>query len=279
MLLNQHPEKKDFIQLAETTNVIPVWVEILADTMTPVSLLMNFHRRGGPVFLLESVEGGERWGRYSFLGASARGHIRVYRDVVTVEEKGVLSKTPHNGDPLAVLKELMDRYRPAVIPGLPRFWGGMVGYLTYEMVSFFEDIPNQWPVDKPLAHFVIPDELIIFDNIRNTLLAIAPAFLDDDDKGEARVERAYEEARSRIRTMLDAMDRAEPVKNGLETGARDALSACCDEDDFRTMVKTVKEHIRAGDIIQAVVSQPFVCENPPDPCSLYRAQRYVNPSP
>ncbi|MCP4686905.1 MAG: anthranilate synthase component I family protein, partial [Desulfobacterales bacterium] len=133
--------------------------------------------------------------------------------------------------------------------------------------------------DKPLAHFVIPDELIIFDNIRNTLLAIAPAFLDDDDKSEERVERVYEEARSRIRTMLDAMDQAEPVKNGLETGARDALSACCDEDDFRTMVKTVKEHIRAGDIIQAVVSQPFVCENPPDPCSLYRAQRYVNPSP
>ncbi len=279
MLLNQHPEKRKFIQLAQKHNVIPVWAEILADTMTPVSLLTNLHRRGGPVFLLESVEGGERWGRYSFLGASARGHIRVYREAVTVEENGRLETIPHNGDPLAVLKKVMDRFQAAVIPGLPRFWGGMVGWLAYEMVSFFEAIPNKWPEDKPLAHFVIPDEVIIFDNIRNTLLAIAPAFLEEDDKSEAGVERAYEDARARIRTLLETMDQPARETNGLEARPCDAITALCEEDDFRDKVATVKEYIRAGDIIQAVISQPFVCENPPDPCTLYRAQRYVNPSP
>jgi anthranilate synthase component 1 len=136
MLIRQFPDEETFVKLAETHNVIPVCIETLADTETPVSLLKKISARGGPVFLLESVEGGERWGRYSFLGASARCHVRVYADFVEIQEKSAIRQIPHHGDPFSILRALMGRYNAAHIPGLPRFWGGLVGYFTYETVSF-----------------------------------------------------------------------------------------------------------------------------------------------
>jgi anthranilate synthase component 1 len=179
MQLRKFPDKEQFLRLAQSANVVPVCAEILADTQTPVSLLRAFYQEQGPIFLFESVEGGERWGRYSFLGTAARTHIRVFRDEVVILEDGESRRIAHHGDPLAVLKDLMAGYRPAEMSELPRFWGGMVGYLTYEMVSFFENIPNHFPAEKPLAHFIVPSELLVFDNIRHTLLVIAPAFTDD----------------------------------------------------------------------------------------------------
>jgi anthranilate synthase component 1 len=275
MLLNQFPDKNEFRQMAEKNNVIPVCAEILADTETPVSLLKKFYNNQGPVFLLESVEGGERWGRYSFLGTSARCHFRIYKHFVEVQENGVIKHIPHNGDPLSVLKDLMDRYHPADLPGLPRFWGGMVGYLTYEMVSFFESVPNLWPEKKPLAHFIIPDELVIFDNIRNTLLGITICFLDQ----EQDVDQAFESARTRIQTMFRTMGRHLPEENIQANQKGYSLTVRCEADTFRSYVQKVKEYIQAGDVIQTVISQPFVCDSPPDLWMLYRAQRYINPSP
>ena len=142
MLINQFPNKDQFFQMAEESKVIPVCVEMLADTETPVSLLRKRYKNKNPIFLFESVEGGERWGRYSFLGVSARIHILVYQKFIEIKENGFSKQILHNGDPLPILRNLMKRYRPAQIPELPRFWGGLVGYLTYEMVSFFESIPN-----------------------------------------------------------------------------------------------------------------------------------------
>ena len=127
MRLDQFPEKHEFCRMAETHNVIPVCAEILADTETPVSLLQKVYPNQGPAFLFESVEGGERWGRYSFLGASARCHVRVYQEVVDILENGRSSRIPHAGDPLKVLKEFMGRFDPAFSRKLPRFWGGLVG--------------------------------------------------------------------------------------------------------------------------------------------------------
>ncbi|MGB6011004.1 MAG: anthranilate synthase component I, partial [Desulfobacterales bacterium] len=164
MLINEFPLIDEFRNLAKQANVIPVCMEMLADTETPVSLLRKIYKNNTSVFLFESVEGGERWGRYSFLGVSARTHIRIFPKFVEVCENSSRRQIAHNGDPLAVLRILMNRYQPAQVSGLPRFWGGMVGYLTYEMVSFFESIPNLLPENKPLAHFILPDELLIFDN-------------------------------------------------------------------------------------------------------------------
>jgi len=275
MLLNQFPVKERFCRLAEKFNVIPVCTEILADTLTPVALLKKFYTGQNPVFLLESVEGGERWGRYSFLGVSAHCHIRVYADRVEIEDKNSLRQVPHNGDPLKVLKSQMDKFQPADMPELPRFWGGMVGYLSYEMVGFFEPLPGISTDDKALARFIIPDELIIFDNIRNTLTAVVIGFTDD----QISDEQTYENARMRAGALLAKADR--PL---LETTDTDAefeykLTGIDTAPAFRSQVEQVKEHIRAGDVIQAVVSQAFVCDQLPDLWMLYRAQRYINPSP
>ncbi len=280
MLLKQFPTREDFITLSREANILPVACEILADTETPVSLLGKFYRWQPDLFLFESVEGGERWGRYSFLGTSARSHVRVFPDVVAIQENSREERLPHGGQPFKILKEQMARYQPASVDGLPRFWGGMVGYLTYESVSFIEDIPHQWPAEKPLAHFVVPDELIIFDNVRHTLTALIIVYLD----GQQSAETAYDQAANRLQDLLRKISTPTPA---VETRLNDSLTPACAcrlqpmhaEMDFQKSVSKVKAYIRAGDIIQAVISQPFTCDDPPDLWSLYRTQRYINPSP
>jgi anthranilate synthase component 1 len=275
MLINEFPDIDEFRNLAEQANVIPVCMEMLADTETPVSLLRKFYKNNPSVFLFESVEGGERWGRYSFLGVSARTHIRIFPQFVEVHENGSSRQIPHNGDPLAVLRILMNRYQPAQVPGLPRFWGGMVGYLTYEMVSFFESIPNLLPENKPLAHFIIPDELLIFDNIRNTLLLIVTSFLEKTQNPDT----AFHQATDRLKSLLGEMEQHIPEDHVYPNDVDFVLKALWEEDNFQSMVKQVKEYIRAGDVIQTVISKPFTCAFSPDPWTLYRAQRFINPSP
>ena len=275
MLINRFPDKESFCKLAETYNVIPVCAEILADTDTPVSLLKKIYTDGGPAFLLESVEGGERWGRYSFLGGSTGTHVIVYSQYVEVRSNGDIRHIPHNNDPLSVLRELMSLYRPATMPDLPRFWGGLVGYLTFEMVSFLEDIPNRMPKDKPLAHFIIPDELIIFDNIRNTMTGLIISFPED----EGGADNAYSDASVRLDHLMKKLS-ACLTENGIGCGGDDlSLKTAMEDEAYRDMVRRTKNYIREGDIIQAVISQPFICDTAPDPWSLYRAQRFINPSP
>lgn len=282
MKLRLFPTRETFADMFTRGNLVPVCCDILADTETPVSALAKIRRPGRPVFLLESVEGGERWGRYSFLGASASRHVRIFRDDVALDENGSTRRLDHGGDPLQVLRRLMAPYRPVSLPGLPRFWGGLVGWFAYEAVSFFERIPHALPPEEPLAHFVMTDELLIFDNVRHTLTLVAPVFRPDgsgDDPG-----RLYDEAVSRLETLADSLSRPLPVPALPLAATADApddgvFRPLVTRDDFLAMVRTVKDHITAGDIIQAVISQPFVLRPAPDPWFLYRAQRYVNPSP
>ncbi len=275
MQIRQFPEKEIFRRLAKENNIVPVCSEILADTDTPVSLLKKFHGNGKPVFLLESVEGGEKWGRYSFLGISARCHLKVYRDSVTIQENGGMRRVLHDNDPLDVLKGYMEQYQTPSMADLPRFWGGLVGYLTYEMVSFFEAIPNRQAANKALAHFILPDELIIFDNIRHTLICLVLGFVDD----YPTPDEAFEGASRRINILLEEIRQPLPEEKGPITEKGYKLAIHQDAGAYQANVVTTKEHIRQGDIIQAVISQPFTCDSPPDSWSLYRAQRFVNPSP
>jgi anthranilate synthase component 1 len=275
MQINQIIRRKEFRTYAETYNVIPVGVEILADTETPVSLLKKFLSRKENLFLLESVEGGERWGRYSFLGIAARSHIKIYPQAVEITDKHERTLMDHHGDPLGVLQKYMDHFKPPVIPSLPRFWGGIVGYLTYEMVSFFESIPNTYPAEKPLAHFVMPDEIIIFDNIRHTLFCIVLAF--SDDNGSA--DDLYEAVQKRICEIIDEIGHADADPQTMVLTPFTGLNVPASVPDFQSLVTKVKNYIHDGEVIQAVISQPFICEDPPDPWFLYRAQRYINPSP
>lgn len=274
MQVSKFPDQALFRSLSKNHNVIPVVLEILADTETPVSLIQKIYQDNGPTFLLESVEGGERWGRYSFLGTSAKCQIRVFKDVVEIVEADKIRLLPHQNDPLAVLRTYMDNYSPAQVKGLPRFWGGLVGYFTYEMVSFFESVPNNLSPGRLLAHFMLTDELLIFDNVAHTLMLVAIAFLD---RGK-NVDDEYHSATKRLTAMQDRLGRPLQRANSNDSPAKE-LTAGTEEHEFRRQVSQVKEYIHAGDIIQAVISQPFSCSPPPDLISLYRAQRFINPSP
>ena len=274
MILNNFPKKDEFLTLSRRYNIIPVCTEILADTETPVSLLKKFYRKNSPVFLFESVEGGERWGRYSFLGTSARTHVQIFSHNVEIKTDTKTKTIPHHGDPLTILKNFMSKFSPAKIPELPRFWSGLVGYLTYEMVSFFENIPSNLPETSPVAHFILPDEIIIFDNIKNTLLCVVVGFLDDwKDKSQA-----FDHAQTKISAMLEKIkDDIPEIDDTFQSSS--SLTPVYDDNDYRKKVQKTKEYIYSGDIIQAVISQPFTCSAPKELTELYRAQRYINPSP
>lgn len=275
MLLKSFPDKEQFKEIAKSANVIPVCTEILADAETPVSILGKFYSEKSSFFLLESVEGGERWARYSFLGLSAKACVNVFRDNIEIEEDGKKNVILHNGDPLGVLRDMMKKYRAPEIADLPRFWGGLVGYLTYEMVSFFEKIPNRLPADKPIASFIIPDALMIFDNVKHTITCAVMAFTE----GHTDLDSIYEKASLRIDEIIRIIETPKSIEN-IKNGARGlSLAPVISEDDFRHKVEKTKEYIKCGDIIQAVISQKFTCDAPHDLTALYRAQRYINPSP
>lgn len=289
MILKRYPCKSTFEELSRNSNVIPVCADILADTETPVSILQKFCSDDTPVFLLESVEGGEHWARYSFLGISARTHIRVMSNAVEILQNGEVEKIPHNGDPLKVLKEFTDKHHPAQIDGLPRFWCGLTGYMTFEMVSFFEKIPANLPPEQPFAHFIVPDAMIIFDNIKHTLTCLSICYKDDSNTDASQL---YESECKKIERFIARILSPMP-KNAMENQCKPKGCNCdrdtgklsfsltpeTDHDVYIKGVEKIKNHIVAGDIIQAVYSQPFTSSVQVDPVMLYRAQRYINPSP
>ncbi len=278
MRLRTFPDKKTFLSLLSRGNLIPVCREILADTETPVSALAKIRRPGSPAFLLESVEGGERWGRYSFLGASAASHLRITRDRVRIEQDGRQEEVEHGGDPFQVVRDYMRRYRPVSIPELPRFWGGLVGCFDYEAVAFFERVPCRLDPDEVVVHLIVTDELLIFDNIRHTLTLVMPLFCPD---GAEDAGRRYDRALERLDQLTDLLERPSPrtVPPREPRGLPSRFEAVVSEDEFLEDVRKIKQYIREGDVIQTVLSQPFVMEPAPDPWWLYRAQRYINPSP
>lgn len=272
-----YPDLATFKKLCTAGNVIPVYREILADMETPVSALMKL-RDNPHVFLLESVEGGEKWARYSFVGTHPRAIFEIRKDEVLIREDGRLRRLPHGGRPLDILKEMLGRYRPVPVAGLPRFYGGAVGFLGYDMVRYFERLPTAAADDlhTALAVFMITDTLIIFDNVRHTVKITACATMQDGSDPEA----VYLDAIAKIEGVIAKLNApfAPPPAAPPAAGAIE-LKANMTPEAFEGMVNRAKEYIFAGDIIQVVLSQRFSGKNHCDPVNLYRALRYVNPSP
>ncbi|MCK5542075.1 MAG: chorismate-binding protein [Desulfobacterales bacterium] len=274
MILNNFPTKDEFIELSKKSNVIPVCAEVLADTETPVSILQKFYKKNKPLFLLESVEGQERWARYSFLGVSANKEIKIFSKEVEIISKKTSRTIIHHGNPLNVLKEFLSEYKSAEIPGLPRFWSGLTGFLTYEMISFFEDVKVALPPGTPYAHFIIPEVMIIFDNMKHTMTCLNICYLDKN----CNYEKEYEKALIDLNEIILSINKPF-VKENIIIKEKFELKPEISASQYINGVKKIKQYIVEGDIIQAVYSQPFSCNAPPDPVMIYRAQRYVNPSP
>ena len=270
--------KDEFIKLAEDGNLIPVYREILADLMTPVTA---FIKLGGPdrrSFLLESVEGGEKWGRYTFLGVDPSIIYRYEGDTVTMVEGEEKRSFKAEGDPLGELKKIMDRYSPVDTPGLPRFFGGAVGFLTYDCIRFFEKMPESVTdeLSTPDALFYVTDSIVIFDNISNTIkVAVNAHVTDGDDPGSA-----YAAACEQIDAIVNKLQQPEKIARP-QQGDPDSVdfSGNIDRETYEKNVLLCKEYIKAGDIFQVVLAQRLSTKINVPPFQIYRALRNINPSP
>ncbi|MEN6622049.1 MAG: anthranilate synthase component I [Smithella sp.] len=271
------PGFEEFANMAQRGNLIPVYREILADVETPVSVLLKLQEKKH-VYLLESVEGGEKWGRYSFLGSDAGVIFQVRGENIIITEKDRVTKRAHNGDPMQYLRDLLSRYQPVSVAGLPRFYGGAVGYLGYDMVRYFEKLPGGQNDDLGLdeAIFVISDSMMIFDNVRHTIKVVACAYTEDAES----LEESYAASCRKIEDMVKilSMPAVHQEKDSADAGEIPFTSNMT-EKQYEAVVEKAKEYIAAGDIIQVVLSQRFQTECRSNPVDLYRALRFVNPSP
>ena len=267
-----------FRQLARMGNLVPVYREILADRETPVSAFSKINS-GNTAFLFESIEGGENWARYSFLGSGAT-QVLWEEDGILYVNKGRKTETLPLGDnPLDHIRTILSEFQPVPVPGLPRFVGGAVGYLGYDVVRFFEPVPG-YPKDSarlPLLAFFVTDTLLIFDNVRHTIKVVANAHIASSKKSDVR--SAYVDATTRIEKMIAKLKA--PLRHRPSTTRKHAprFTSNMTQTTFEKMVMRTKEYIQAGDIVQAVVSQRWQTRIRTSPLEIYRALRVINPSP
>ncbi len=271
------PSLEKFRLLADRGNLIPVYREILADMETPVSAFKKIDD-GSNAFLLESIAGGEKWARYSFLGSSPGKIFRCMgRDYEVIERCGTV-RSGQSDDPVAEIKKLLDQYRPVEVDGLPPFYGGLVGYLGYDMVRFFEHLPavSERQIGTYDACFLLTDTLLIFDNVSQTIKVLCNVELAED----ANVDEAYCAAQKAIDGLIEKLryPLASPPSNVAHGIAEDFVSNFSAKE-FMSAVERCKEYVRAGDIIQVVLSQRFSGRLGAPPFDVYRALRTLNPSP
>ncbi len=277
------PEWREFEIAATRGNLIPVYCELVADGDTPVSAYAKLGG-GNDSFLLESVVGGEKWAAFSFIGVSAHARYRAREGRYQIEylaPDGAVTKIEEGSapDPIAPLGALLARYRPVVPPSLPRFFGGAVGYLSYDAVRAFERLPSTLSeeLDLPDAAFVITDTIVIFDNLRQTIKVVACPYVEPGSD----LRRAYELAMQGIAEIVARLRSLAPLRTlGLDgTRPLEHVRSNTSREDFVRNVQRAKEFILAGDIFQVVLSQRFSVELGVDAFDVYRALRVVNPSP
>jgi anthranilate synthase component I len=293
------PDLESFKALSKKGNLIPVYREILADTETPVSAAMKLG--GSPSFLLESMVGGEKWARYSFLGSSPSRIIRNWGQKIEIKDKKTGKRTFRTENPFAVIKKEISSFQPVEVPGLPRFYGGLVGYIGYDMVRFFEEIPdtNMPGLKLPDMFLMLTDTVVIFDNLKGKIKVVSNAHINDKSP-----EEAYHEAEEKIESITEKLKRSKiPAvrKRGKkDTGPHlpgqkerndvaDALqhnqdiagyiSSFSSKDSFEHAVMKSKEYVMSGDVVQVVLSQRFHRTYDTSPFNIYRALRVINPSP
>jgi len=277
------PDRERVRALFQEGDLVPVYRTMLADLETPVSVYMKLARMGEVSFLLESVEGGEHVGRYSFLGVNPKGVITIKDDVVTLRRGGVTAARPlePGEDPLGAVEREFERVRPVKIEGLPRFVGGAVGCMAYDIVRYFERLPEtaRRDLDVPDAAFMLVDTLVIFDHAKHQLMVLANAH----DKGDP--DLAYDDALYRIDAVVTALRQFSAPFDPFARSPRrrtvgdSELHANVSREEFEARVLKAKAYIAAGDAFQLVLSQRFSRRTSASPLAIYRALRATNPSP
>ncbi|UCC68398.1 MAG: anthranilate synthase component I [Armatimonadota bacterium] len=272
-----YPSRTEFKEKALQGNLVPVWKEVLLDTETPVSA---FRKLGGSqyAFLLESVEGGENVGRHSFLGSEPFAVFSSRGDTVTVSREGRQStrRLAPGEDPLTALKALLSEYKFVPVEGLPRFCGGAVGYIGYDVVRFFERLPEHARDDLnlPDSMLVLTDTCVIFDHAFHRGKVLSNALVNGDP------DAAYDEAVRKIEAICARLAAPAPAVPAPRPRPNDtSLATNVSKEEYEGIVSAAKKYIFAGDIIQVVLSQRLSRAIAADPLDVYRALRSLNPSP
>jgi anthranilate synthase component 1 len=266
---------EEFKELAQRGTFVPVCKELVADLLTPVSAFLKIAEDVDYAFLLESVEGGEHVGRYSFLGKDPFLIVRARGGRTTIERAGTVSES--DAPFIDTLRRLMADFRSPFVPDLPRFTGGAVGYLGYGAASWFEPVLGDLgSADDGAddAGFMLFDTVLAFDHVQHRILIIANARITADDN----LESLYQFACAKIQFLERELERNLSVVRRERAGGPDVRSNHTRER-FEEQVRAAKEHIAAGDIYQVVLSQRFEADVDADPFTVYRALRHVNPSP
>lgn len=257
-----HPTLEEVKRRRQEGNIIPIYRDIVADLETPVSAFLKVSRNGYS-FLLESVEGGQRLARYSFIGTEPYA-------VITTD-------TDEDTDPLTLIEKELSSRVLVPVPELPRFCGGAVGYLSYEVAAHFEKLPSPShdPLGIPQAVFMLTDTFLVFDHVTHKIKVVSHVHLDGD------IDDAYKKAIKRIDSLIEKL--GQPLENGEDHDIAPAYAnqprSNFTRADFESSVRKIKEYIGAGEAIQVVLSQRLAKQTHASPFDLYRALRTVNPSP
>ena len=269
------PERFDALAV-QGYNRIPVVCGVLADLDTPLSTYLKL-AEGPYSYLFESVEGGEKWGRYSIIGLPCRTRLKVLGRRVSVEEGDQVTESHEVADPLAFIESFQARYRAAPLEGLPRFNGGLVGYFGYDSIRYIEprlgQCPNPDPIGAPDILLMVSDELVVFDNLSGHMYLIVHA---DPERGDSLTS-----SRERIKELIGRMRQGTPVRpttTARQVGEDDFVSGFT-EAGFKLAVDRAKQYILDGDCMQVVLSQRLSIPFQAAPLDLYRALRGLNPSP
>ena len=292
-----YPDLASFKTLSSEGNLIPVYREILADTETPVSAALKLG--GSPSFLLESMIGGEKWARYSFLGSRPSRVLKSWGKKMEIKDNQTGIRRFKVENPIDAIKKELAAYKPVAVKGLPRFYGGLVGYIGYDIVKFFEDIPDEnKPSPKiPDMFLMVTDTVVIFDNLKGRIKVVSNAHINGKSP-----EEAYREAEEKIEAIIEKLRKSKirsrrakslPTRRGgaidlsfADLGTSENRSSLYDyassfatKEAFEEAVLKGKNYIMAGDVIQVVLSQRFERSLDVQPFDIYRALRVVNPSP
>ena len=271
-----NPGLNDFRELAGKAGLVPVCREIIADLDTPLTIFAKVAAGDAHAFLFESLEGGEKWGRYSFIGFDPLMTVTSHGAQVEIKQGGKIDN--RGGNPLAILKALLGSFNASQADYLPRFFGGAVGYLSYDMVRFMEKLPDlHGRLDFPDSSFMIPRIVLIHDNFKQTLTIVNCVVIEEASDPAA----LYSQALRQIDQVVAQLKKPLPYDfvESPAGGPVHEFSANMAADAFQDMVRRAKEYIIAGDIIQVVLSQRFRTVTQISPFALYRALRHINPSP